>query len=945
MRQLAARSILSLLFAWLITWTAEALAQTPTPLSELNGSARVVRDAQGIPHIFATDEHDLFFLQGWVHAEDRLFQMDLFRRQASGTLAELLGPDALESDVQLRIIGLRRAAERSLPLLSEPVMDAFEAYTDGVNAFIESHPLSPEYQVLEISQIEPWSPLDSMVISKLFAFELSFDLDIAPTLTFLQYQGVGQAAGFDGTALYFEDLFRSAPFDPASTIPDATDTMLSVAALATEDGKKSRLETASLASSVATLANEYLSRARKVPLLRAAVDPADRPHGSNEWVASGVHSATGKPLLANDPHLTLPLPSIFYEIQLMADGIDVIGSSLAGTPFVLLGHNRFIAWGATTNPMDVTDTFQEQVVFDFSSPSLLSTVHDGEREPIIPLLETFHFNQVGDDILDNLALAIGRDIPAAVLTVPRRLDGPIVALDIANGVALSVQYAGFAGTREPEAFYLWNLARDLEDFEDGLRSFDVGSQNFAVADQFGEIAYYMSGALPLREDLEAGTIVGSPPFFIRNGTGGNEWLPSNDGEVLPFMALPFEEMPKVIDPPAGLIVSANNDPVGTTLDNDPLNQLRPGGGILYFNPNYSSSLRAGRITEVLREGRDAGSQFAVADFQALQADTVMLEAKVFVPFILDAFTQGSEVGANTALAALAADPRVAEAVRRFEAWDFSTPTGIAEGFDADDVAGEALLPPTDDEVAASVAATIYAVWRSRFVANVSDQTLAPFGLTGPRSEQALAALRHLLDNFAAGHGVGASGLDFFQVPGVSDAETRRDIKLLLSLQEALDRLASPDFDAAFNGATDQDQYRWGQLHRIVFAHPLDGPFSAPPAGGDFPPPLSDLSGIPTDGAFGTVDVARHDIRAADANAFTFFEGPAKRFVASVPPGQLHAETSLPGGESGVVGEPHYVDLLERWLVNDSFRLLTNPGEISREASAIERFVPAVHVAN
>jgi len=188
MRQLAARSILSSFLVWLLLWTTDAIAQAPTPLSGLNDSARIVRDAHGIPHILAGPEHDLFFLQGWVHAEDRLFQMDLLRRQASGTLAELLGPDAVESDVQLRTIGLRRAAEKSLPLLSEPVMDAFEAYSDGVNAYIDSHPLPPEYQALEITEIEPWSSLDSMVISKLFAFRLSFDLDIAPTLTLLQYR-------------------------------------------------------------------------------------------------------------------------------------------------------------------------------------------------------------------------------------------------------------------------------------------------------------------------------------------------------------------------------------------------------------------------------------------------------------------------------------------------------------------------------------------------------------------------------------------------------------------------------------------------------------------------------------------------------------------------------------------------------------------------------------
>src|SRR5262249_3390124 len=155
--------------------------------------------------------------QGWVHAEDRLFQMDVLRRTASGTLAEILGPDALASDIQLRTIGLRRAAERSLPLLSPPVVAAFQAYSDGVNAFISAHPLPLEYTTaLELSAVEPWTPLDSMVVSKLLAFELSFDLDIAPTVALAGYQQAGQFAGFDGAALYFQDLFRSQPFDAVS---------------------------------------------------------------------------------------------------------------------------------------------------------------------------------------------------------------------------------------------------------------------------------------------------------------------------------------------------------------------------------------------------------------------------------------------------------------------------------------------------------------------------------------------------------------------------------------------------------------------------------------------------------------------------------------------------------------------------------------------------------
>jgi penicillin amidase len=945
MRHPIPRLILCPLLLSLFAFVGHALAETPTMLPGLNGPARIASDAQGVPHIFAGDEHDLFFLQGWVHAEDRLFQMDLLRQQASGTLAELVGPTALPDDIQLRTLGLRRAAEKSLPLLSQPVREALDAYSEGVNAFTASHPLPPEYDALEITQLEPWSPLDSLAVSKAFAFELSFDLDIAPTLTFLQYQATGQQAGFDGAALYFQDLFRSAPFDPASTVPDATGSTSASSALTAAKPEGRRAASAPRPEVVA-LARGYLEAIRRIPLLSAAADPASRPHGSNEWVVSKARSASGRPLLANDPHLTLSLPAALYENHLVAGDIDVIGGSLAGTPFVLVGHNRFISWGATTNPMDVTDTFQEQVVQDAASPSGLSIVHEGVPEPIIPVPQIFRVNQVGDGVPDNLEVATGSEIPPAVLTVPRRLDGPIVALDLAAGTALSVQYVGFAGTREPDAFYAWNRARSLDEFEEGVRLFDVGSQNFVVADGFGDIAYYMGGALPLREDLQAFSVAGSPPFFIRNGVAGNEWLPAPDAEeVLPFAALPFEEMPKLVNPPAGFIVSANNDPVGTTLDNDPLNQLRTSGGILYFNPNYSSSLRAARITEMVRARLDAGRKLSFGDLQAMQADTVMLEAKVFVPFIVKAFANALKKGAHPTLAALARDPRLIEAVARLKLWGFSTPTGIAEGYDAIDVAGEGLSRPGPGEVAASVATTIYAVWRSRFIANVIDQTLAPYNLPGPQNEQALAALRHLLDGFAANHGVGASGIDFFQVAGVSDAQTRRDIKLLRSLKEALERLASPAFAAAFHGSRNLNDYRWGRLHRIVFAHPLDGPFSAPPAGGAFPPPLKDLPGIPTDGAFGTVDVARHDLRAADAAAFMFSEGAAHRFVAQVASGRMRAETSLPGGESGVLGSPHYVDLLERWLVNDSFPLRTVRSEILGNASTVEQFVSAASAAN
>ena len=213
---------------WIVAWpisvllvvSAPALG-SPTQPSGLQSSAKVVRDDQGIPHIFAKTERDLYFLTGWMHAQDRFFQMDAARRRASGTLAELLGPDALGGDVESRNLGIRRAAERSLAQLSQPVQKALEAYSAGVNAYRAEHPLPPEYAALEVATVAPWTPLDSVAVGKAIAFSLSFELDIGPTQRLRQYQDAGARGGFDGTALYFEDLNRTAPFDPAATVPDA----------------------------------------------------------------------------------------------------------------------------------------------------------------------------------------------------------------------------------------------------------------------------------------------------------------------------------------------------------------------------------------------------------------------------------------------------------------------------------------------------------------------------------------------------------------------------------------------------------------------------------------------------------------------------------------------------------------------------------------------------
>ena len=908
----------------------------PDPVVQLPGlqaAARVVRDSNDIGHVKAGNEHDLFFLQGYLHAQDRLFQMDVSRREAAGTLAELVGPGALAQDVQLRTLGLRRAAERSLPLQSARVGAILQAYADGVNAHVGSHALPPEYSALKLSGFDPWTPLDSLATIKLVAFGQSFKLDIQPTLDLLSYQKAGKLLGFNGTKLFFEDVERSAPFDPASTVPDAS-VSGSVSTRANQGitGNSDFLDERTL-----EMGKDYEDNTKDLDVFKK--QRQGREDGfSNEWAISGNLTSTGEALLANDPHLSLGMPAVWYPIHLNAGNFDVIGEQFPGLPLILLGHNKFVSWGLTDGNLDNTDTFQEKIIPDPNSPSGFSTAYMGKNEPIIPIPETFRVNNSGVVV----TVPSGGGIPAATLVVPRRNNGPIISFDPKAGTGISVQWTGFSGSRDLEALLDWNEARNLSEFENGIPFFSTATLNLAYSDVEGNIAYFAIGEVPVREDLQAGIVNGLPPFFIRNGTGGNEWLSvihPQPNQAIPYEILPAAEMPHIINPSAGFFVNSNNDPVGITLNNNPLGTKRPSGGIYYLGYTFDEGFRGGRVTQMIRQ-KLANGAISFDDMEKMQADVTLLDAEFFVPYITQAF-KDAKASANSQLATLASLSVVQDAVSRLAAWDFTTPTGIPEGYDAGDPPGP-LHPRTGDEIANSVGATLYSVWRGQFVGNTVDAALKPFGLPTPPEQQALTALRHLLENFSSNQGIGASGVNFFNVPAVSSATDRRDILILQSLANSLSLLSGPGFKTAFAGSTNLDDYRWGKLHRITFAHILGEPFSIPVAGGAFPQPLASLSGIPTDGGFETVDAANHGVRAADENSFTFSHGPSKRSVFEAEPDGMRGVSSLPGGISGVLGSEFYFNLLPDWLRNEAYDQLFRQNEIESQRLSQTEFAPALN---
>jgi penicillin G amidase len=580
-------------------------------LSGLRRPVEVVRDASGVPHITASSDHDVYFMEGYLHAQDRFFQMDVLRRQGSGTLAEILGvgPDEqiLASDIQSRAFGVNRSAESSLSAYSPKALALIQAYSDGVNAWLDSHHLPVEYTTLEITQVPRWKPLDSVRIVKLIQFQLSFDAsDLEATNALLSYQAAGRALGFDGTRLFFEDIFRFTPFDPVVTISRSP----SDAALSSRENQSSSLQPQiieqarraqeMISPSVLEAASDFLEQFSRSPLLNLA----KLGTGSNWWVVAGSKTDTGNAMLANDPHLALVIPSTFYEIHLTVDSdslpMNVYGVTYAGVPGVFMGQNESISWGATNSSLDITDFFAESLVVENGVPT--ATRYKGGIEPLVMTPEEFKANQIQNGTADDVITVgpgvrpSGVTVPPATLIVPRRNNGLLIQAGLTEG--LSIQYAGVSATRDLEGFFALARAKNLTDFKQGLQLLEVGSLNWVYADIDGNIATFINGKVPLREDLQAGTVDGLPPFFLRDGTGAlrNEWLPRDDpGTGFGYESLPFEEMPQAVNPAQGFLVNANNDPIGLLLDNDPLNQTRR-QGLYYLSSKFNPGFRAAKIT-------------------------------------------------------------------------------------------------------------------------------------------------------------------------------------------------------------------------------------------------------------------------------------------------------------------------------------------------------------
>ncbi|HEU4321536.1 MAG TPA: penicillin acylase family protein [Roseiflexaceae bacterium] len=458
----------------------------------LNGPVDVLRDPYGVPHIYAANEHDLFFAQGYVHAQDRLWQMDFQRRVGLGRLSEILGPDSREFDVFLRTFGVNRSAQQDLTALSPETRRVLEAYSAGVNAFISANGsrLPPEYTILQASPI-PWEPLHTLAWMKMMQFELNSSWQ--GDLVFSQLQ---DALGAEQA----QELTPDYPADGALIVPEIARGALGTPGLA-------RVQAAFARAGI-----PFGSLARGL--------------GSNAAVVGPAHTSTGRPILANDPHLQLGTPAIWYQVGLHAPGYEVVGASLPGTFGVIIGHNAQIAWGVTNMPADVQDLFVER----------LNPANPDEYEvngSFVP------FEIVTEQI------AIKGQAPVD-LRVKISRHGPLIN-EAVEGATVPLAFQ-WRAARQPttivNAIVPLNRAQDWAGFRQALAQWDAPAQNFVYADTEGNIGYYGAGAVPQRET----------PFGMGTLPGWSDDYSWGDD-------VPFAELPQAFNPPDGLIVTANNKPV------------------------------------------------------------------------------------------------------------------------------------------------------------------------------------------------------------------------------------------------------------------------------------------------------------------------------------------------------------------------------------------------
>ena len=557
-----------LLAAGSCSWFALPSYDGAEEVPGLDAPVEIVRDAHAIPHIYAQSARDGAFAMGYVHAQDRLWQLEMQRRIGQARLAEVVGEPAVEPDKFLRTLGIYRVAERNFKALAPGAQAIYEAYAQGVNAYLETHSelLPLEFQILG-HEPEPWKPADSVVWLKIMAWDLGDNFSDELLRARL-------ADKLDRAQL--QDLWAQHPDDPPMG-PHAQAPGFDPAGI------------------------DFDALAAALPVPRAS------GLGSNAWVLSGEHTESGKPLLANDPHLRLEVPSVWYLAHISTPEFEIVGATLPGLPFPLLGRTQNLAWGFTNTGPDVQDLFIERIDPDDPARYLApegslpfevrtETIGVSGGDPIeLEVRETRHGPVVSDLLEESKDFLEAGHVLAFSWTALADDDVSAQALVHATG------------------------ARGWQEFVTALTDLAVPQQTIVFADADGTIGYVAPGRVPIRAS-------GQGHLPVPGWTGEHDWVDR----------VPFDALPGDYNPASGRIVTANNRMVSFDYPH-------------YLTDDWTPPYRAQRIEALL----DARPKHDVASFAAIQQDLVSLAAARLVPVLLELAEPVDDTG-RTALAMLAA---------------------------------------------------------------------------------------------------------------------------------------------------------------------------------------------------------------------------------------------------------------------------------------------------
>jgi penicillin amidase len=762
----AGAMVLVLVAAGLVVWSVRRVFPEyggTLTLPGLSAAVTVYRDEYGVPQVYASTETDLFKAQGYLHAQDRFWEMDVRRHLTSGRLAEMFGAGQVPTDAFLRTLGWRRVAEQEWRMLSPQARSYLQAYADGVNAWIAQHGgsgssggKSLEYTVLGLQnpgyKVEKWDPVDSVAWLKAMAWDLKTNMDNEIS------RAIGLASGLSREQI--DQLYpgypyeRNRPIVGGGTVRDgtfaATARATTVPASYSDPGVTGAEQVWRDAAPALGALGDVI-RSMPTDLGAAGTDI-----GSNSWVVGGSLTASGKPILANDPHLGPSLPGIWYQIGLHCDcPFSVVGFSLSGVPGVIIGHNDRIAWGLTNLGADVTDLYLEKLdgdrYFDGTGWRDLRTrkevISVAGGDPVtITVRATGHGPLLSDRSAELLGIAkrppvdpsgspLSRVEPTTTPSLDAGASGvPPQATSSPYGVAL--RWTALEPGRAIDALFALNRATNWTEFRAAAALFDVPAQNMVYADVDGNIGYQTPGRIPIR------------------GKGDGRWpVPGWDPAYDWTGYIPFAALPNMFNPPQDVIVTANQAVIGPQYP-------------YLLTKDWSYGYRSERVHTMLAERTAGGRKLTVEDMRQMQFDNYNGFAPTLVPALLAAPLKTG-------------DATLAKARDLLKGWDFQQ--------------------PAESPARSSAAAAFYNATLRHLLLRTFDEL--PDGYKPSGSDNSWEILRPLL---------AAPTSPWWDERRTARTESMNDM-LAAAMADAVEELTDRLGD-------DPADWRWGDLHTLALTH-------------------------------------------------------------------------------------------------------------------------------